>query len=123
GLLDRDGSRSQPPRSIRGDNVGVIAPYTVTPKQGLENVLQNLGSAASVTYESGAGGSSGRDAAVVIDRDAGRQPARIVRPRDAGLSGNPPGRPHGLDRTRAVIRLSVRRPRSTCAPAPEGLRA
>src|SRR6185312_600112 len=66
GLLDRDGSRSQPPRSIRGDNVGVIAPYTVTPKQGLENVLQNLGSAASVTYESGAGGSSGGNAAVEL---------------------------------------------------------
>lgn len=60
------GEAKLPPRSIRGDNVGVIAPYTVTPKQGLENVLQNLGSAASVTYESGEGGSSGRDAAVEL---------------------------------------------------------
>lgn len=60
------GEAKSPPRSIRGDNVSVVAPYTVSPQQGLENVLQKLGSAASVTYESGAGGSSGRDAAVEL---------------------------------------------------------
>ncbi|HEX3326258.1 MAG TPA: glycoside hydrolase family 3 C-terminal domain-containing protein, partial [Actinomycetota bacterium] len=31
------------------------APYTVTPQQGLENVLRTLGSTATVTYESGGG--------------------------------------------------------------------
>lgn len=60
------GGAKMPPRSIRGDNVSVVAPYTVTPQQGLESVLRDLGSAASVTYESGAGGSSGRDAAVEL---------------------------------------------------------
>ena len=36
-------------------------PYTVTPQQGLENVLRSLGSPATVTYESGGGtGTAGR---------------------------------------------------------------
>jgi beta-glucosidase len=65
------GEAKLPPRSIRGDNVNVVAPYTVTPQQGLEGVLRDLGSAASVTYESGAGGSSGRDAAVELAKKSG----------------------------------------------------
>ena len=49
-----------PPRSVRGNNVGVIAPHTVTPQEGLENVLRAMGSAATVTYNSGAGTRSDR---------------------------------------------------------------
>ena len=57
------GMAKLPPRSIRADNVNVIAPYTVTPQEGLENVLRSLGSAATVRYDSGGG--TGRKA----DRD------------------------------------------------------
>jgi beta-glucosidase len=60
------GMAKLPPRSIRGDNVNVIAPFTITPKKGLENVLRQLGSSATVTYNSAAGGKSARDAAVEL---------------------------------------------------------
>jgi beta-glucosidase len=56
------GMAKLPPRSIRGDNTNVVAPYTVTPQQGLQNVLKTLGSTATVTYNSGAG--TGRRAAI-----------------------------------------------------------
>jgi beta-glucosidase len=60
------GMAKLPPRSIRGDNVNVIAPFTITPKKGLENVLRQLGSSATVTYNSAAGGKSARAAAVEL---------------------------------------------------------
>ena len=49
------GKAKLPPRSTRGDNQSVIAPYTVTPREGLQNVLRAMGSPATVTYESGGG--------------------------------------------------------------------
>jgi beta-glucosidase len=58
------GEAKLPPRSIRGDNVNVIAPFTVTPQQGLQNVLEGMGSSATVTYNSGAGTKSDRQAAI-----------------------------------------------------------
>jgi beta-glucosidase len=49
------GMAKMAPLSLNGANANVDAPYTVTPKRGLENVLRSLGSAATVTYESGGG--------------------------------------------------------------------
>jgi beta-glucosidase len=49
------GMAKLPPRSIRADNTSVVSPYTITPQQGLQDVLRSLGSAATVTYESGGG--------------------------------------------------------------------
>lgn len=60
------GMAKLPPRSTRGNNVGVIPPYTVTPQQGLENVLKAAGSSATVTYNSGAGTKSERQAAIEL---------------------------------------------------------
>ena len=64
------GMAKLPPRSVRADNAGVVAPYTVTPKNGLENVLRAMGSAATVTYNSagGTGKKADRDAAVELAR-------------------------------------------------------
>ncbi|MET0933925.1 MAG: glycoside hydrolase family 3 C-terminal domain-containing protein [Mycetocola sp.] len=47
------GAAKMSPRSIRDDNEMVNAPYTVTPQEGLENVLTELGSDATVTYNDG----------------------------------------------------------------------
>ena len=41
------------PRSIRENNENVVTPYTVTPKQGLENVIKELGYNTKVTYNDG----------------------------------------------------------------------
>ncbi|WP_059174241.1 glycoside hydrolase family 3 protein [Bacillus sp. FJAT-27445] len=41
------------PRSIRADNENVKTPYTVTPQQGLENVIKELGYNTKVTYNDG----------------------------------------------------------------------
>jgi beta-glucosidase len=62
------GMAKLPPRSIRADNVSVVAPYTVTPQAGLTNVLRAMGSAATVTYNSagGTGKKADRDAAVEL---------------------------------------------------------
>jgi beta-glucosidase len=63
------GMAKMAPLSLNGDNANVDAPYTVTPKQGLESVLRSLGSAATVTYESGGGtGTAGIDRAVDLAR-------------------------------------------------------
>lgn len=66
------GEAKLPPRSIRGDNTNVVAPYTVTPQEGLENVLRSLGSPATVTYESGGGTGkkADRDRAVELARES-----------------------------------------------------
>jgi beta-glucosidase len=62
------GDAKLPPRSIRGDNEGVVAPYKVTPREGLQNALRSLGSAATVTYDSGGGTGTkaDRDRAVAL---------------------------------------------------------
>ena len=49
------GMAKMAPLSLNAENANVDAPYTVTPQEGLENVLRSLGSAATVTYESGGG--------------------------------------------------------------------
>ena len=59
------GMAKMAPLSLNADNSNVNAPYTVTPQAGLENGLRTLGSAATVTYESGAG-VSGIDKAVEL---------------------------------------------------------
>ena len=41
------------PRSIRDNNENVVTPYTVTPQQGLENVIKELGYNTKVTYNDG----------------------------------------------------------------------
>ena len=41
------------PRSIRDNNENVNTPYTVTPKEGLENVIKELGYDTEVTYNDG----------------------------------------------------------------------
>ena len=41
------------PRSIRVNNENVVTPYTVTPKQGLENVIKERGYGTKVTYNDG----------------------------------------------------------------------
>jgi beta-glucosidase len=64
------GMAKLPPRSVRADNTSVVAPYTVTPQQGLENALRAMGSSATVTYNSagGTGKKADRDAAVELAR-------------------------------------------------------
>ena len=48
------GAATLPPRGGNRDEVSsVVTPYTVTPKQGLENTLKALGSGATVTYQEG----------------------------------------------------------------------
>ena len=41
------------PRSIRDNNENVVTPYTVTPQEGLENVIKELGYDTKVTYNDG----------------------------------------------------------------------
>jgi len=64
------GMAKLPPRSIRGDNVNVVAPFTVTPEEGLENVLKSMGSSATVTYNSGAGTRSDRQSAIKLAEES-----------------------------------------------------
>ncbi|WP_251839924.1 beta-glucosidase family protein [Oceanitalea stevensii] len=48
------GEATLPPRSgNREENISVIEPYQVTPEEGLEEVLEDLDSDATVTYNSG----------------------------------------------------------------------
>lgn len=48
------GQATMPPRGGDPEEmVNVVAPFTVTPQQGLENALAEVGSAASVTYADG----------------------------------------------------------------------
>jgi beta-glucosidase len=60
------GMAKLPPRSIRSDNIGVVAPFTVTPLDGLRSVLREMGSSATVTYESAAGTQAARNRAVEL---------------------------------------------------------
>ena len=60
------GAAKLPPRSVRANNVGVIAPYTATPEEGLQNALSAMGSSATVTYNSGSGTQSDRQAAIQL---------------------------------------------------------
>lgn len=94
------GMAKSPPRSIRGDNTNVVAPYTVSPKEGLENVLRELGSSASVTYDSAAGGKSSRDAAVALAQKSdvvivmvGDNPHELCDRETLGLPEIPPADP------------------------------
>jgi beta-glucosidase len=64
------GEAKLPPRSIRADNVNVVAPYTVTPLEGLRSALTSLGSSATVTYDSAAGDEAAREAAVELARSS-----------------------------------------------------
>jgi len=48
------GRATLPPRNSDRDKISnVVAPYTVTPRKGLENTLKKLGSSATVTYNNG----------------------------------------------------------------------
>ncbi|NEU31340.1 glycosyl hydrolase [bacterium LRH843] len=47
------GSAKMSPRSVRDDNDYVVTPYTVTPQEGLENVIEELGYNTKVTYNNG----------------------------------------------------------------------
>ncbi|MCM3763756.1 glycoside hydrolase family 3 protein [Neobacillus niacini] len=47
------GEAKMSPRSVRDNNENVEAPYTVTPKEGLENVIKELGYDTKVTYNDG----------------------------------------------------------------------
>ena len=47
------GEAKMSPRSVRDNNENVNAPYTVTPKEGLENVIEELGYDTEVTYNDG----------------------------------------------------------------------
>lgn len=48
------GSATMPPRNLSPTELTtVVAPYTVTPKQGLENTLAKIGGSATVTYNDG----------------------------------------------------------------------
>ncbi|WP_182524207.1 glycoside hydrolase family 3 C-terminal domain-containing protein [Nocardioides dongkuii] len=61
------GEATLPPRSgDRTNNVSVNAPYEVTPRQGLQNVLSSLGSDATVTYNNG----NNIDSAVQLARNS-----------------------------------------------------
>nr|WP_262983983.1 glycoside hydrolase family 3 C-terminal domain-containing protein [Bacillus sp. HNG] len=47
------GAAKMSPRSVRDDNDYVVTPYTVTPQEGLENVIKELGYNTKVTYNNG----------------------------------------------------------------------
>lgn len=47
------GEAKMSPRSVRDNNENVVTPYTVTPKEGLENVIKELGYDTKVTYNDG----------------------------------------------------------------------
>jgi len=64
------GMAKLPPRSTRGNNVSVIPPYTVSPQEGLQHLLSTIGSSATVTYNSGAGTKSARQAAIELAKNS-----------------------------------------------------
>ncbi|HET7752623.1 MAG TPA: glycoside hydrolase family 3 C-terminal domain-containing protein, partial [Anaeromyxobacteraceae bacterium] len=95
------GEAKLPPRSIRGDNENVIAPYTVTPLQGLRSLLASLGSSATVTYDSAAGDKSARDAALELAKKSdvvivmvGDNPHELCDRETLGLPVIPPADPN-----------------------------
>ena len=47
------GEAKMSPRSVRDDNTNVNTPYTVTPQEGLEKVIKELGYDTEVTYNDG----------------------------------------------------------------------
>ena len=47
------GEAKMSPRSVRDNNENVNTPYTVTPQEGLENVIKELGYDTKVTYNDG----------------------------------------------------------------------
>ena len=47
------GEAKMSPRSVRDNNENVVTPYTVTPQEGLENVIKELGYDTKVTYNDG----------------------------------------------------------------------
>ena len=47
------GEAKMSPRSVRDTNENVVTPYTVTPQEGLENVIKELGYDTEVTYNDG----------------------------------------------------------------------
>lgn len=47
------GEAKMSPRSVRDNNENVVTPYTVTPQEGLENVIEELGYDTEVTYNDG----------------------------------------------------------------------
>ena len=47
------GEAKMSPRSVRDNNEYVVTPYTVTPQEGLENVIKELGYDTEVTYNDG----------------------------------------------------------------------
>lgn len=93
------GMAKLPPRSIRADNVNVVAPYTVTPEEGLENVLRELGSSATVKYENGAGRAGIQDAVELARRSnivivmVGDNPRELCDRETLGLPVIPPTDP------------------------------
>jgi beta-glucosidase len=62
------GMAKLPPRSTRGNNSNVVAPYTVSPLEGLRAVLKQMGSVATVTYDSAAGSQTDRNRAIDLAR-------------------------------------------------------
>ncbi len=60
------GQAKLPPRSTNADNQSVVAPFTITPQEGLRNALDAIGSTATVTYNSAAGTKSDRQAAIEL---------------------------------------------------------
>jgi beta-glucosidase len=69
------GMAKLPPRSVRADNTNVVAPYTVTPQKGLENVLRAMGSSATVTYQSAGGTGRAAARAAAVESAAARAAA------------------------------------------------
>eukprot|EP00130_Batrachochytrium_dendrobatidis_P008282 XP_006683157.1 hypothetical protein BATDEDRAFT_92916 [Batrachochytrium dendrobatidis JAM81] len=47
------GEAKMSPRSTKDNNENVVTPYTVTPQEGLENVIEELGYDTEVTYNDG----------------------------------------------------------------------
>ena len=47
------GKAKMSPRSVRDNNENVVTPYTVTPQEGLQNVIKELGYDTEVTYNDG----------------------------------------------------------------------
>ena len=47
------GMAKLPEHSLKANNTNVVTPYTVTPQEGLENVIKELGYDTKVTYNDG----------------------------------------------------------------------
>jgi beta-glucosidase len=95
------GQAKLPPRSVRADNESVVAPYRVSPEEGLRNVLSTLGSSASVTYHSAAGDKAARDEAVELAKNSdvvivmvGDNPHELCDRETLGLPIIPPADPN-----------------------------